>query len=92
MRLFLLVILQAAVAGCVPLLSLAADVASLQDLRAHSEYDRTTPFDVREAAVTVRNGVKVHDLTYRSPLGGLVPAYIVGPEGKGPFAVVLYGH
>ncbi len=34
----------------------------------------------------------VHDLSYSSPCGGVVPAYLVVPKGNGPFAAVLYGH
>ena len=34
----------------------------------------------------------IQDLTYASPKGGRVPAYLVVPAGKGPFAAVLWGH
>ncbi|HYG80687.1 MAG TPA: hypothetical protein VD861_09885, partial [Pyrinomonadaceae bacterium] len=40
-----------------------------------------------------RGDVTVVDLTYESPRGGRVPAYVVAPSrGRGPFAAVLYGH
>jgi dienelactone hydrolase len=70
----------------------AADAPDLNRLKAHFEYDRSLPFDVREVSVTDRGKAVVHDLSYRSPCGGMVPAYLVVPKGNGPFAAVLYGH
>jgi dienelactone hydrolase len=34
----------------------------------------------------------IHDITYASPKGGPVAAYLVVPKRKGPFAAVLFGH
>lgn len=34
----------------------------------------------------------IQDLSYASPKGGRVPAYLVVPAGKGPFAAVVWGH
>ncbi len=62
------------------------------DLLRHFEYDQKTPLDVREAGVEKRGDVSVHDISYSSPKGGRVPAYLVVPSGKGPFAAVLWGH
>src|SRR5215470_14791746 len=56
------------------------------------EYDRKAPVDVQEAGVTKRGDVEVHDISYASPKGGRVPAYLVVPAGKGPFAAVIWGH
>jgi hypothetical protein len=81
------------------LLSLAPLLAAAQsaeprfsDLLRKFEYDPSLPFDIRENKVEVREGVSVHDLSYASPRGGRVPAYLVVPPGKGPFAAILYGH
>ncbi len=38
------------------------------------------------------SGGTLHDITYTSPKGGPVGAYLVVPNGKGPFAAVLFGH
>ncbi|HYL63198.1 MAG TPA: hypothetical protein VE077_11315 [Candidatus Methylomirabilis sp.] len=56
------------------------------------EYDQTAPMDIQEAGVEHRGTIAVHDISYASPKGGRVPAYLVVPEGKGPFAAVLWGH
>ena len=56
------------------------------------EYDSKTPLHIQEAGVDHRGKVAVHDISYASPKGGRVPAYLVVPEGKGPFAAVLWGH
>jgi len=55
-------------------------------------YDTRTPMDVKEVGVEHRGNVAIHDISYASPKGGRVPAYLVVPEGKGPFAAVIWGH
>jgi dienelactone hydrolase len=56
------------------------------------DYDPKAPLNIQEAGVEHRGNVAVHDISYASPKGGRVPAYLVVPEGKGPFAAVLWGH
>src|SRR5215470_17550148 len=56
------------------------------------EYDRTAPVDLQEVGVTKRGDVEVRDISYASPKGGRVTAYLVVPPGKGPFAAVIWGH
>lgn len=58
----------------------------------HFVYDSHAPLDIREISVREHDGVKIHDLTYASPRGGVVPAYLVVPSGKGKFAAILWGH
>src|SRR5437764_15422602 len=48
-------------------------------------------------AAAVRSGPSsrirgVRWLTYRSTLGGRVPAYLVEPRGRGPFPAVVFQH
>lgn len=62
------------------------------DLVRHFDYDRQAPLGVKEIGVERRGGVAIHDITYASPKGGVVPAYLVVPKGKGPFAAVIWGH
>lgn len=56
------------------------------------DYDSNAPLDVQEVGIEHRGGVAIHDISYASPKGGRVPAYLVVPEGKGPFAGVIWGH
>lgn len=56
------------------------------------DYDSKAPLDIQEVGVEHRGGVAIHDISYASPKGGRVPAYLVVPEGKGPFAAVIWGH
>jgi len=56
------------------------------------DYDSKAPLDTQEAGVEHRESVAIHDISYASPKGGRVPAYLVVPEGKGPFAAVIWGH
>jgi dienelactone hydrolase len=62
------------------------------DLLRHFDYDQKAPLDLKEAGVEHRGDVAIHDISYASPKGGRVPAYLVLPEGKGPFAAVIWGH
>ena len=60
---------------------------------AHSfDYDRNAPLDIKDVGVEQRGNVAVHDISYASPKGGRVPAYLVVPSGSGPFAAVIWGH
>jgi dienelactone hydrolase len=56
------------------------------------DYDAKAPLDIQEVEVEHRGSVAIHDISYASPKGGRVPAYLVVPEGKGPFAAVIWGH
>ncbi len=56
------------------------------------DYDPHAPLDIQEASVQAADDVRVHDLSYASPKGGRVPAYLVVPQGPGPFAGVIVQH
>jgi len=70
----------------------SAEDNSFDDLKRMYDYDRQQALDVQEKILHERDGVKVYDLSYASPKGGKVTAYMVVPEGKGPFAGLLFGH
>ena len=81
-----------------PALALLAD----DDLLRHWAYDKNQPLEISHAGVQERDGIKIYDITYHSPVadrgplvgpnGGVVTAYLVVPPGKGPFPAVIYGH
>lgn len=77
-----------------PLALLFASTFIVQDpeLLHHFDYDQKAPLDIQESGVEHRGSVAIHDISYASPKGGRVPAYLVVPAGKGPFAVVIWGH
>jgi hypothetical protein len=56
------------------------------------DYNQNAPLDIQEVALEHRGDVYIHDISYASRKGGRVPAYLVVPPGKGPFAAVLWGH
>jgi len=62
------------------------------EMLRHFDYNRKASLDIQEAGVEQRGDVYVHDISYASPGGGRVPAYLVTPGGKGPFAAVVWGH
>jgi len=55
-------------------------------------YDPQAPLDIQEVSRRREEGVTIIDLTYASPMGGRVPATLVVPDGKGPFAGMLFQH
>ncbi|HMA28617.1 MAG TPA: hypothetical protein VKS23_02025 [Thermoanaerobaculia bacterium] len=59
---------------------------------SHFAYDPKAPLDVITKGAEKRGQVVIQDLTYASPKGGRVSAYLVVPPGSGPFAAVLWGH
>jgi dienelactone hydrolase len=66
--------------------------AQTPEMLAHFDYDKNAPLGIKEIGVERRGDVAIHDITYISPKGGVVPAYLVVPKGKGPFAAVVWGH
>jgi len=60
--------------------------------RALFKYDASTPLGVVEKGVEKKPGASVRDLTFNALGGKEVAAYVVTPEGPGPFAAVLWVH
>src|SRR5206468_8529613 len=56
------------------------------------DYDAKAPLDIHDKIIEEFDGGTLHDITYTSPKGGPVAAYLVVPNGKGPFAAILFGH
>lgn len=89
---------------CVLLLvsSVALPQESVDQLRHHWDYDERSPLDIKQKEIQVRDGIKVFDISYSSPVGnraasvgpngGIVTAYLILPPGPGPFRAVIYGH
>lgn len=74
------------------LFSASLSPAQDSELVRHFDYDRQAPLRMKQIGVERRGKARVYDITYASPRGGVVPAYLVVPEGKGPFAGVIWGH
>lgn len=70
-----------------------AQAKPIGELRQMFDYDRNMPLDVKEIGVEDRNGASIHDISYASPKGGRVTAYLVVPSGKKKkFAGVIFMH
>ena len=70
-----------------------AQTKSIRDLRRMFAYDRALPLDVRETRVEEKDGARIHDISYQSPKGGRVTAYLVVPAGpRRKFAAVVFMH
>jgi cephalosporin-C deacetylase-like acetyl esterase len=75
-----------------PLFSATLSRVQDSELVRHFDYDRQLPLEIKQIGVERRGDARVYDITYASPKGGVVPAYLVVPKGKGPFAAVIWGH
>ena len=64
----------------------------ISNLIKQFDYDSKAALDIQEGKVEERNGILIKDITYASPKGGRVGAYLIVPPGKGPFAGLVFGH
>jgi dienelactone hydrolase len=67
----------------------AGDFAKLKRM---FDYDVRQPLDVQAKRLYKRDRVNLYDVTYASPKGGRVTAFLLIPDGPGPFAGILFGH
>ena len=66
--------------SCVTPLCFAQDA----ELVRHFDYDAKAPLEMKILGTEKRGEATVYDITYASPKGGVVPAYLVVPaKGKG---------
>jgi dienelactone hydrolase len=75
-----------------PPVASGAQASSLRELTPLFDYDRKQPLDVQETLLKKQNGITLYDISYASPKGGRVTAFLVVPPGKGPFAGMVFGH
>jgi dienelactone hydrolase len=70
-----------------------APVADIYQQNFHLfDYDAESSVLLTEASIQQADGYSVHDISYPSPKTGDVPAYLVIPDGPGPFAGILLMH
>lgn len=70
----------------------AAQAKPIGQLRQLFDYAQNLPLDIKEIGVENKAGVSVRDISFASPKGGRVTAYLVVPAGKGKFAGVIFMH
>ena len=56
------------------------------------DYDAESPLHITEISVQQQDGYTLHNINYPSPKTGNVPAYLLVPDGPGPFAGILLMH
>jgi dienelactone hydrolase len=56
------------------------------------DYDKTMSLDIQEGMRGQHQGVIAQDFTFASPKGGRVPATLLHPPGRGPFAGIAMMH
>lgn len=71
---------------------LLAITAIAQTAASHFDYNKSAPLDVQPVSSSRRETVNILEITYASPRGGRVPAYLVMPAGEGPFPAIIFAH
>jgi dienelactone hydrolase len=69
-----------------------AAAEDFKELKKLYDYDAKQSLDTQEKLLYERDGVRVVDVTYASPRGGRVTAYLVAPAKKGRYAGLVFGH
>jgi len=75
--------------------SLTTHAQSANDVAARSalfRYDDRSPVTIKEVSSEQRGDVTVRDITFSPVPGREIKAYLVVPEGNGPFAGILWVH
>jgi len=73
-------------------LATRSHAVALEETRRALDYDAKAPLEVQEAGTERRGDVRIVDLSYASPLGGRVPAYLILPPGEGKHPAILFLH
>jgi cephalosporin-C deacetylase-like acetyl esterase len=71
-----------------------ASAQTLPELQRLFAYDQTAPLDVRQHILEKDESAEVYDLTFASPKGGRVPAFLVVSvvKPKQKYAGIVFGH
>jgi pimeloyl-ACP methyl ester carboxylesterase len=67
----------------------AVERLDIESLLPLFEYDREAPLEVENVGTEVRDQATVVDLSFASPAGGRVPAYLVLPSAEGPHPAII---
>jgi dienelactone hydrolase len=73
-------------------LLLALALPGFPELKKQFDYDAAEPLNVERKLLFERGGVKIFDVTYSSPRGGRVTAYLTVPSKAGNYPGILFGH
>ena len=74
----------------IPLPTRLPDKMTFEQTLPLFEYDRRVPLDVQRLSSYPRGTARLDDITYVGAAGIKMPAYLVVPGGKGPFAGVIW--
>src|SRR5262245_31246913 len=83
-----------------PAASLTTTPMQFDELEQQFDYDSTAPLNIQSLGkpdfkklqiMSLPQGIRLSEVAYDAP-GGMVKGYLVEPEGKGPFAGVLWVH
>lgn len=69
-----------------------AQLSSAADKQDLFRYDSSQPLNIEEKSSEDHAGFTIRDIRFNDAAGQSMTAYLVVPQGKGPFAAVLYVH
>jgi pimeloyl-ACP methyl ester carboxylesterase len=73
-------------------LATSSHAVALEETRRALDYDAKAPLEIQEGSTERRGDVRIVDLSYASPMGGRVPAYLILPPGEGKHPAILFLH
>ncbi len=73
-------------------LSLLLLAPPFTELVKQLEYEAKAPLAIEQKLMFERGGVQVYDISYASPKGGRVSAYLTAPAKPGKYAAIVFGH
>lgn len=65
---------------------------SVAELAAQFDYDNSLPLDIRQVSVEDRENLTIQDIAFASMPDRRVSAWLIIPNGAGPFPAVLFMH
>ena len=69
-----------------------SSLSTYEELAQLFDYDSQLPVSITDISVNQEDGYTLHDIHYPSPKGGNVTAYLLVPDGTGPFAGIILMH
>lgn len=65
---------------------------SFNDLVKMFLYNHNLPLDLKKKSTEYKNNIAIHDINYSGLTEKIINAYLVEPQGEGPFPGIIFAH